>query len=247
MMHPDPTRKLFKGKRLLYMEESMFHWVGRNGAVPAMLPTHDPGAATNGALPLQRMLSAFDGLILSGGVDMAPESYGESPLHPDWAGDAVRDEYDITLLKAAVEQDIPVLGVCRGAQVINVGFGGTLYQDITTQKDGALVHRDQDAYDQNFHDLTVCAGGWLDLLCDGVRTFETNSVHHQGVKDLAPGLVVDAVSTHDAVVESFHLEESAGRFVFGVQWHPEFQDPASSRLLIPADPIMQMFLSRCAR
>lgn len=216
----------------------MFHWVAASGAVPAMLPT------SNGTLTLAKMLSVFDGLILSGGVDMAPESYGEKAMQPEWAGDAVRDAYEIALLKAAMEQKIPVLGICRGAQVINVGLGGTLFQDISTQKLGALVHRNWKIYDQNFHELEVRPGGYLDLIYSGARKFQTNSVHHQGVKDLAPGLVVDAVSTADGVIEGFHLEDGSGTFVFGVQWHPEFQKPSDN--LVPAEPIMQFFLKHCA-
>ena len=237
MMHPDPARNIFKGKRLLYMEESMFHWVARNGAVPLLLPTPVQN------LTLETMLSLFDGLILSGGVDMAPESYGETALHPDWAGDAIRDEYDIALLKAAIKLNIPVLGVCRGAQVINVGLGGTLYQDITTQKKGALVHRDWEIYDQNFHDLQVVEGGLLHKLT-GSKTFRTNSVHHQGVKVLAPGLVVEAVSPDDGMIEGFHLDIDANKgFVFGVQWHPEFQNADSD--FLQADRLMEFFLKQC--
>ncbi len=237
MMHPDPARNIFKGKRLLYMEESMFHWVARNGAVPLLIPTPVEG------LPLETMLSVFDGLILSGGVDMAPQSYGEEPLHPDWAGDGIRDEYDIALLRSAIKQNIPVLGVCRGAQVINVGLGGTLCQDITTQKKGALVHRDWDIYDQNFHDLHVSDGGLLHKI-SGAKTFRTNSVHHQGVKDLAPGLKVEAVSPIDGMIEGFHLDISPkDGFVFGVQWHPEFQN--GDKDLLQADRLMQFFLDQC--
>lgn len=240
MMHPDPARAVFKGKRLLYVEESMFHWVARNRAIPLMLPT------TVEELPLDDLLSGFDGLILSGGVDMAPESYGEKALRPEWAGDALRDEYEISLLKSAIEQDIPVLGICRGAQVINVGLGGTLYQDISFQKSGSLEHRNWDIYDQNFHQLKITPGGILEKIYGGVSEFRTNSVHHQGVKQLAPGLVVEAVSPDDGIIEGFYLNlKDQDRFVFGVQWHPEFQLPENK--LIPADPLMHYFFDRCKK
>jgi putative glutamine amidotransferase len=239
MMHPDPSRNIFKGKRLLYMEESMFHWVSRNGAAAFLLPT----AAEN--LSLESMLSLFDGLILSGGVDMAPQSYGEMPLHPDWAGDAIRDEYDVKLLKSAIKQNIPVLGVCRGAQVINVGLGGTLYQDISTQKKDALVHRDWEIYDQNFHEIQILEGGILSSLAGGTKkTFRTNSVHHQGVKDLANSLIVEAVSPNDGLIEGFRLDiDSKDGFVFGVQWHPEFQNGDAD--FLSADRLMRHFLDQC--
>jgi putative glutamine amidotransferase len=106
----------------------------------------------------------LDGLVMHGGADVWPGSYGEKPLRPEWHGDRVRDEYEIGLVKAFSAAGKPVFGICRGVQLINVAHGGTLYQDIGTQKNGALVHRDAAAYDLNFHQVDILPGTRLSRL-----------------------------------------------------------------------------------
>jgi len=137
--------------------------------------------------------------MLQGGNDVAPETYGEMPLHPEWAGDRVRDRYEIELIDAFVRAGKPVFGICRGLQLINVAHGGTLYQDIKTQKPGALTHRDAAAYDLNFHQVDILRDSRLGQLLPPGR-HKINSVHHQGIKDVAPGFRVEAVSPVDGVV-----------------------------------------------
>jgi putative glutamine amidotransferase len=135
----------------------------------------------------------------------------------------------------------PVLGVCRGAQVINVAFGGTLYQDIATQRVGALNHRNWDIYHENTHATSIVAGSGLAGLYLGATLVKTNSVHHQAVKDLGRDLAVEAWSEPDRVVEA--LRWNGPSYVFAVQWHPEFhdrQDPS----LIDDTPILDEFLAR---
>src|SRR5436190_1854429 len=138
--HADPARPIFKGKTLLYMEQSLAEWIMRAGALPFMLPT------PSGDIGVADLLAQVDGLVLQGGSDVAPESYREAPISADWPGDAARDAYEIDLVRTAFEMNKPVLGVCRGLQIMNVAFGGTLYQDIATQHPGALVHRDWNVY-----------------------------------------------------------------------------------------------------
>ena len=99
--------------------------------------------------------------MLQGGNDIAPETYGESPLNPAWAGDRVRDNYEIALFREFVAQGKPVLGVCRGCQLVNVALGGTLYQDIATQVSKSLQHVSDERYDKFFHHLRVREGSWL--------------------------------------------------------------------------------------
>ncbi|HEX9703678.1 MAG TPA: gamma-glutamyl-gamma-aminobutyrate hydrolase family protein [Gemmatimonadales bacterium] len=245
-MHADPTRPVFKGKTLLYLEESLSHWIsagsGKREAgsgIPYLLPT-----PTSTVRP-EDLIAGVDALVLQGGVDLSPTSYGEEPLRPEWTGDRVRDEYETALIRAAIELDRPVLGICRGLQMINVALGGSLYQDITTQHPDAPVHRDYERYDRLQHDVCFEPGSLLARRYPGRRDGRVNTVHHQGVKELAKDLRVEARSVPDGVIEAVRYEpERAGRdapFVYGVQWHPEYQDPADESLLATA-PLRDLFL-----
>jgi putative glutamine amidotransferase len=171
----------------------------------------------------------LDGLLLMGGSDVCPESYGEKALRPDWNGDRIRDDYEIALLRAFMVQKKPVLGVCRGAQVINVAFGGTLYQDLGTQLSGALNHRNWDIYHRNTHATAIVPGSNLARLYPGMTLIKTNSVHHQAVKDLGRELAVEAWSEADHVVEA--LRWNGPSYVFAVQWHPEFHHREDASLI----------------
>jgi putative glutamine amidotransferase len=222
IMHADPTRALFKGKTLLYAEESMLAWIMSGGVLPVLLPR------AAGGITVRDLLGGVDGVILQGGVDMAPLHYGEEPARPEWGGDAARDKYEMELIHVAMELDKPVLGVCRGAQVLNVALGGSLYQDIETQHDGKHVHRNWEIYDRHGHDVAIEPGSalsrWAGLGAAGGHT-RINSVHHQGVKRLGRDLVVEARSVPDGVVEAVRFQGQVnGRapFAYGVQWHPEF-------------------------
>jgi putative glutamine amidotransferase len=162
----------------------------------------------------------LDGLVLQGGNDVAPESYGETALHPDWRGDRIRDRYEIELLNAFIEAGKPVIGICRGCQLINVAFGGTLYQDIPTQRPDAQPHLDMAQYDHQFHDLELVPGTRLAGLYPDVHRAAINSIHHQAIKDLAPDLEVEARAVPDGIVEAVRWRGPG--YVFGMQWHPEF-------------------------
>jgi putative glutamine amidotransferase len=153
----------------------------------------------------------LDGLVMHGGADVWPGSYGEQPLRPEWHGDRVRDEYEIALVKAFSAAGKPVFGICRGLQLINVAHGGTLYQDISTQKPGALVHRDAAAYDLNFHQVDILPGQPPGQLLPPGR-HKINSVHHQGIKDRRARLPGRGVSPEDGVVEAIrHTGDALGR------------------------------------
>jgi len=123
--------------------------------------------------------------------------------------------------------------------VLNVAFGGTLYQDIGTQRPGARTHRDAGLYDQNFHTVDLVTGTRLASLYPGVTRVTVNSVHHQGVKDLARDFVVEAVSSDDGIVEAFRWNGPS--YVAAVQWHPEFHDWTRTDLL-SGDPLLADFL-----
>ncbi|MBX7079256.1 MAG: gamma-glutamyl-gamma-aminobutyrate hydrolase family protein [Nannocystaceae bacterium] len=220
--HADPQRPVFRHKTLQYLEERMALALWHAGAVPLLLPDlkHEQG--------LSAMIDAVDGLVLAGGADVSPTSYGETPLRDTWRGDAVRDAYECELVRIARARGVPVLGVCRGIQLLNVALGGTLWQDIGTQVDRALVHRDWDRYDENGHGLRLAPGSWISRIYGGATTLEVNSVHHQAIRTLAPGLRATAWAP-DGIIEAVELagDEAAAPLagpplLTAVQWHPEW-------------------------
>lgn len=194
-----------------------------------------------GTVSLKELVQEMDGLVLHGGSDVAPKSYGEEPLKPEWAGDYVRDQYEIALLKEFMAQGKPTLGICRGAQLVNVAFGGTLYQDIATQRPDAVDHRNWEIYDQNFHDVKFAEGSGLSRLYPGISTAKINTVHHQAVKDLGKGLVAEATSVPDGIIEAIRFK--GPDWVCAVQWHPEFHD-ATDKSLLDGKPLLADFLKQ---
>jgi putative glutamine amidotransferase len=152
----------------------------------------------------------------------------------------VRDIYEMEVLHEFIEADKPVLGVCRGAQLINVAFGGTLHQDINSQLPGSFTHRAPNAYEKNFHEINIEPESGLARLYPDIRRAKVNSIHHQSVNKLGRDLVVEAYSESDRVIEAIRWR---GRgYVFGVQWHPEFLHPSDETVLNPA-PILDEFLT----
>ncbi|MEI8030525.1 MAG: type 1 glutamine amidotransferase [Comamonadaceae bacterium] len=236
-LHPDPARAVFARKTLQYVEQSMAHWVMSGDALPVMIPS-PVGDTARGDVHLDDYAQWLDGLVLHGGADVWPGSYGETPLQERWSGDRVRDEYELALVKAFVAAGKPVFGVCRGLQLINVAFGGTLYQDIATQQPDALVHRDADIYDHNFHQLDVLPQTRLDALLPDARSHKINSIHHQGIKDLAPGFVAEARCPDDGMIEA--IRHTGPAYVAAVQWHPEFHQPELGTL--DDTPLLMDFL-----
>lgn len=217
--HPDPARPIFTGKTLQYLEQSMAHWVMSTGALAVMIPS-PVGETRRGDATLDDYARWLGGLVLQGGSDVWPGSYGETPLDDRWTGDRIRDEYELALVRAFTRAGKPVLGVCRGLQLLNVAYGGTLYQDIATQRPEALRHRDAALYDRNVHEVELLPGSRLASLYPGVVTARVNSVHHQAIKDLAPGLVAEARSPRDGLIEA--VRRPGEGFVAAVQWHPEY-------------------------
>jgi putative glutamine amidotransferase len=231
-------------KTLHYLEQSAAHWVLSGGAVAVMVPAVDSSSVVlRSDIDLSHYAQALDGLVLQGGNDVAPQHYGEEPMHPDWHGDRVRDQYEMELIRAFVAAGKPVFGICRGLQLLNVTFGGTLFQDIGTQQPEALDHRKIGQYEKHFHAVEFVPGTHLAQLYPGCTRATTNSIHHQGIKDLAPGFVVEARCPDDGMVEA--IRRPGDSFVAGVQWHPEFHRPGDPDTLDDS-PILQDFL-RAAR
>lgn len=226
-MHADPNRPLFTGKTLQYVEQSIVHWVMSTGALAVMVPS-PTGPTQRGDVSHDHYAQWLDGLVLHGGADVAPGSYGEAPLQDKWSGDRIRDEYEMALMAAFERHGKPVFGVCRGLQLINVAHGGTLYQDIETQVPQSLRHRDAVVYDNNFHGVELVPGSRLSALYPGTQRVRVNSIHHQAVKDLAQGFVAEAVSHEDGLAEAIRRTDDTKPYLAAVQWHPEFHLPGDS-------------------
>jgi len=170
-------------------------------------------------------IGQIDGLLLTGGGDVAPARYGEAP-HPSVVDvDLVRDEFEIALIAEARKRKMPIFAICRGVQVLNVACGGTLVQDIPTQVKGALEHKLAVPPHQAY---ALAHEVWLDkdtLLARLMRerlsdadSCDVNSRHHQAIKQVAGGFEASATAP-DGVIEA--IEDSSSRFCLGVQWHPE--------------------------
>ena len=210
-------------KTLHYLEQSVAHWVMRGGALPVMVPAVDAESVVKRSeIELAHYAEALDGLVLQGGNDLAPESYGETPMHPEWAGDRVRDRYEMELVEAFINAGKPVFGICRGFQLLNVMHGGTLYQDIATQRPDSLAHRDTPRFERHFHEVELVGGSRLAGLYPHVGRAQVNSIHHQGIKHLAPVFDIEARSPDDGLIEA--IRRRGPGYVAAVQWHPEFHD-----------------------
>jgi putative glutamine amidotransferase len=187
--------------------------IQRAGGLALMIPP-DPTLEDNP----DEVLDQLDGLILAGGCDVDPSTYDAEP-HPETKGTVPeRDRVELALTKAAVKRDMPVLGICRGMQVLNVALGGTLDQHTPDTVGNDEHRRNTGTFEGNDHDVALQAGS-LAAVAAGEETHGTKSHHHQGVATLGDGLTITGVSSLDDYPEA--IEAPANRFVLGVQWHPE--------------------------
>ncbi|MBP0594591.1 type 1 glutamine amidotransferase [Paraburkholderia sp. LEh10] len=243
IFHPEPGAKGLRGKTLQYLEESIAHWVMSRDVLVFMIPTvGHQGMLHPSNIRLRDYAKHLDGLLLQGGADVSPQTYAEVATRPEWPGDRVRDMYELELLHEFIESGKPVLGVCRGCQLINVAFGGTLYQDIASDVPTAGVHVNEH-YDQHRHAVHFPEGSTLVNMFPGRREAIVNSIHHQAVNQLGRDLNIEAVSATDGIIEAVRYRRAP--FVMGVQWHPEFHRAGGPELL-DCTPLLDMFL-RVAR
>ena len=190
------------------------------GGLPVLLPHHPELVSAT--------LDPLDGLVISGGAfDIDPALFGTDERHATVICKSLRTEFELALLLGALARDLPVLGICGGQQLLNVALGGTLIQHIPDAVAGALAHENGAPPDRPGHPVEVVAGTRLAAIV-GTGPFPVNSTHHQAVKTVAPGCVVNARAA-DGVIEG--IEVRSHRFRIGVQWHPEFGiSPADAAL-----------------
>ncbi len=198
--------------------------IAKAGGNPVILPCF--GEEDN----IQDIAETLDGLLLSGGVDIDPLLFGEEP-HPKVGRiDPVRDLYEKTLIDLIIERKKPILGICRGCQELNLFMGGSIFQDLDSQRDGELIKHIQNAPRWHpTHSISVENGFLLTKIYPDLKG-KVNSFHHQAIKDPAPDFKISCFSP-DGVVEA--IEYQKDQFIIGVQWHPEHLwegDPASLEL-----------------
>jgi putative glutamine amidotransferase len=203
--------------RCWVMSQRYVQAMAESGGVPWIIPLMPDDRDT-----MREMYEQLDGLLLPGGVDIDPGTYGAAKLDGCGRTDIDRDRAEVMLTRWALEDGKPVLGICRGVQLINVAAGGTLYQDVARELTGAIKHDyfphgGTNPRDQLVHEVSVAPESRLAALLEEQGAM-VNSMHHQGIKSLAPSLVATAHAP-DGLVEG--LESSDDAFVFGVQWHPE--------------------------
>jgi len=241
IQYGDATKHGYLRKNVYFLEQSFARWLQSAGVLVYLIAdvVDRAGKGNPGALTLADYAAELDGLVLQGGTDISPQTYGEQPLRPEWAGDPERDRYELELLEKFFQLKKPVLGICRGQQLINVAMGGTLYQDTATQKPGAHAHQDTEVYDDKYHQVEILPGTRLASLYPGVRRAKVNSLHHQAVNRLGKGLAIEAHSAEDGVIEA--IRHNGPQYVAGVQWHPEFLHGRNDGVL-DAAPLLQEFL-----
>ena len=182
------------------------------GGAPVLLP-HDVAHAGD-------YLGLIGALIVTGGAfDVDPSLFGAEERHQAVTTKDKRTAFELAIGRAALEKDVPVLGICGGEQLLNVALGGTLYQHIPDEVEGALEHEQKNSRHQPGHSIAIARGTLLHRIT-GLESAAVNSAHHQAVKDVAPGLVVNA-RAQDGVIEG--IEHAKARFCLGVQWHPEYR------------------------
>lgn len=220
-------------------------------ALPTVLTEEEAG----------KVLSRMDGVIFSGGEDVAPRHYGEEELPENGRVSPIRDSCEMLYARAAIKTGMPVLGICRGCQLMNVVLGGSLYQDIPTQHPTSIAHRQTAPEWEPAHMVRLSPDGILHETltagrgsaghggkrgeaerndAEGGMVVGVNSFHHQAVKEAAPGLRVTAVA-EDGIVEAY---ENADRSIIGVQFHPEKCIAHGDTLWLP---LLRHFVDKCRR
>ncbi len=197
--------------------------VARAGGLPILLP-HEPERA-------EAYLDRIDALVVTGGAfDVDPALFGATTRHATVKLKSRRTAFELAVAKGALRRDMPVLGICGGQQLLNVVLGGTLIQHIPDEVSGALSHEQPNPRTEAGHSVRIARDTLLHRIC-GVEELEVNSAHHQAVKTVGAGVVVDAVAP-DGVIEG--IEDPRYRYCLGVQWHPEYSISAGDGKIFDA-------------
>jgi putative glutamine amidotransferase len=205
-----------------FLKTALTNAVEKAGGMPIIIPF------LKSLAEVSSIIKNLNGLIISGGdFDIDPKFYGESRMKKCGPAKPDRTKSEILLLKEALKADLPVLGICGGEQLINVYFGGTLYQDIPSQVAGALRHSQQEPHHTPTHDVKIAQNSFLHSITS-VKTMKVNSTHHQSIKNAGKGLKVSATAP-DGGIEAVEMN---GKFLLGVQWHPEFLTKNKAHLSI---------------
>jgi len=201
--------------------------ISRFGGQPFIIPSL---CGTPDAENINLIISRIDGLLLSGGQDVHPRFFGEEPHFAIGRVNPQRDDMELVLCRQAVKSGMPVFGICRGVQLLNIALGGDIYQDLISQrgKQGLICHNQPAPKWFGFHDVHIAEGTRLHQIL-GTTSISANTFHHQAVRRLAPGLRC-AAKTSDGIIEA--VEDSNHPFLIGVQWHPEcmLEDPRMIKL-----------------
>ncbi|HEU4962595.1 MAG TPA: gamma-glutamyl-gamma-aminobutyrate hydrolase family protein [Bacilli bacterium] len=199
----------------VFVGEGYTNALAKVGAVPLVVPYLEDEEA------VRALAARLDGLLLAGGVDMDPTLFGEQPVQGNGEVCPERDWLETILFEEMQRQGKPVLGICRGVQVINILLGGDIYQDLPSQKEGELIQHSQKARRwYGGHHVTIKPGTKLHAALGEQERIRVNTYHHQAVRTPAPGLIVSAVAD-DGVVEAIERLDRDEPFLVGVQWHPE--------------------------
>lgn len=185
--------------------------IENSGGIPLLLPY------TESDQTIDRFIEMCNGFVFTGGVDVSPERYGETPQPTCGKVQKYRDELDFKVFSKAMETGKPILAICRGMQLVNAALGGTLYQDIPTEVKKAIIHRPADTEKIAVHDVEVLANTPLSAFT-GIGWIEVNTFHHQAIKRLGKGLEVMALAD-DGIIEAVYLTDHP--YLRAYQWHPE--------------------------
>ena len=223
-MYPNSGQKIYSNKTLSYVEKDFVRYFAQKDIMVVIIPDIDDKS-------LATILLQLDGVVLHGGSDVAPEPYGENPIGY-WLGDKIRDDYELKVIDFAYKNKKPILGVCRGCQILNVYFGGTLYQDIPTQIGTRVKHYDEISYDENYHKVEFVGNNVLsELYKNHIGEKYVNSIHHQSIKTIGEDMEILCISPDDGVVEAIQYKKTTPGKILGVQWHPEFNYKLKEKLL----------------